>query len=87
MFEPYDNIFVYLVAGDKLSFVETHTVIQQQFDIAYDKLLAMLVDGMFQFDLNLMYAVGYDFLFLVGQVQGFTYLIGKERIILDILSQ
>ncbi len=29
MFEPYDNIFVYLVAGDKLSFVETHTVIKQ----------------------------------------------------------
>ena len=65
LLEFYDNIFVRLITCNKLPFVETHTVIQQQFDVSHDELLAVFVDRMFQLDPNFMYAISYDFSFLV----------------------
>ena len=65
LLEFYDNIFVRLITCDKLPFVETHTVIQQQFDVTHDELLAVLVDRMLQLDPDFMYSISYDFSFLV----------------------
>lgn len=65
LLEFYDNIFVRLITCNKLPFVETHTVIQQQFDVSHDELLAVFVDRVFQLDPDFMYAISYDFSFLV----------------------
>ena len=60
-----DNLFIHFVTCNELPFVETHTVIQQQFDVSHDELLAVFVDRMFQLDPDFMYAISYDFSFLI----------------------
>ena len=49
-----DYIFIRLIACNELPFVETHTVIQQQFDVSHDELLAVFVNRMFQLDPDFM---------------------------------
>ena len=65
VFETHQNIAVHFVARNELPFVETHTVIQQQFDVSHDELLAVFVNRMLQLDPDFMYSISYDFSFLV----------------------
>lgn len=86
-FEFHQDIFVGCRAGDELAFVETHAVVQQQFDVACNQTLAVLVDGALDFHLNLLQTVEEDFFLVFGQMQCLGRGIGKEGILLYSLSQ
>ena len=56
-FKPAEYIFVYLSPCDELPFIETHAVVQQQFDVTGDEASAVLVGWNLQFPLYLVQAI------------------------------
>ena len=42
-----------IVAGNKLAFIKTGAVVQEEFDISHDQFFAVLVNGMLQFIVDL----------------------------------
>lgn len=76
-FKPRHHVTVGILTGDELTIIEPHAVVQQQFDLIGDKRLAMLVNRMLKFSLELSHALRDGGAFLLRQVQSLIGIIGE----------
>lgn len=72
-----------LDAGKKLTFVKTHAIIQQQFELVDDKFLAELVISMTEFHFEHPHAAHYNLPLLFRKMQGLIDLIREKGITLN----
>src|ERR1700757_687807 len=86
-FKALDNSFVDMIPGDELPVVEADAVAKEQLDIRCDQGTAVLVDRLIQFVLDLREAIQHDLPFLFRQMERLIYIIGEERIILNVFTQ
>lgn len=69
-FKLVEHIEIGRLAGDELPLVETHTIVEQQFDVAADEFLGVLVDGVLQLLPYLVQTILEDVFLVFAQVEG-----------------
>ena len=87
LLETGKEVFVHIVACDKLTVIEPGVIIKEHLDAVHNQSLAVAVYGMTQFVLYLVEAVHDDLPFLGAEVQSLVSLVGEKGIVFHHFSQ
>ena len=85
--ETRQRIVIHILAGDELTFVKAHTVVEQHLDVGNNQRFGEFVDGMLQLTDNLFHIILQDDTLLCRKVQSLVGSIREKRILLHLLPQ
>ena len=86
-FEVYQNILVRLLAGVKLTVVESSAIVQQQLNERCDDGIAMVVGVKVDFSIYLLHAVDEGITLLLRYMQCLVGFVREEGVVLDVATE
>lgn len=86
-FKFFEDAFIGVFSGYKLSVIKTCAVIKEQFEVGSYEFFTVFVDRLLQLKLDFVKAVQYYLSFFFGEVEGFVDFITEEVVFMNLFAQ